>query len=83
MAQQKIRLGYIGAGAYSRRVLLPNFQKIPGVELTVIANSSQESSEAVAQAFGFARYAANWREVVAETTWMQSSSARAPKRTSR
>ncbi len=64
MAQSKIRLGYIGAGAYSRRVLLPNFQKIPGVELTVVANSTQESSEAVAKAFGFARYAADWRDVV-------------------
>jgi predicted dehydrogenase len=60
----KIRLGYIGAGAYSRRVLLPNFRKIPGVELTVVANSSKESSEAVVKEFGFARSAADWRDVV-------------------
>ena len=64
MPQKKIRLGYIGAGGYSRRVLLPNFQKIPDVELTVVANSSRESSDAVAKAFGFARTAADWREVV-------------------
>ena len=62
--QKKIRLGYIGAGGYSRRVLLPNFQKIPDVELTVVANSTRESSETVAKTFGFGRVAADWREVV-------------------
>ena len=64
MAQATVRLGYIGAGSYSRRVLLPNFKKIPGVELVVVANSSQETSDAVAKEFGFARTAAHWREVV-------------------
>jgi predicted dehydrogenase len=62
--RKKVRIGYIGAGSYSRRVLLPNFRKIPAVELTVIANSTRESSEAVAKEFGFARTAADWREVV-------------------
>ena len=65
MTQQTIRLGYIGAGAYSRRVLLPALRKIPGVELTVVANRSRESSAAAASAFGFARTAADWREVAA------------------
>ena len=65
MAQPSVRLGFIGAGSYSRRVLLPNFRKIPGVEMVVIANSRQESSDAVAEEFGFARAVANWREVVA------------------
>ena len=64
MAQPTVRLGYIGAGAYSRRVLLPNFRKIPGVELVVVANSRQETSDAVAKEFGFARSVADWREVV-------------------
>ena len=64
MANKKIRLGYIGAGGYSRRVLLPNFQKLPDVELRVVANSTRESSEAVAKAFGFGRVATDWREVV-------------------
>ena len=59
-----VRLGYIGAGAYSRRVLLPNFRKVPGVELVVVANSSQENSDAAAKEFGFARSVADWREVV-------------------
>jgi predicted dehydrogenase len=65
MAQQTVRLGYIGAGAYSRRVLLPNFRKVPGVELVVVANSRVETTDAVAREFGFARTATDWREVVA------------------
>ena len=64
MPQQTIRLGYIGAGSYSRRVLLPNFRKIAGVELAVVANNTRESSEAVQREFGFARTAGSWREVV-------------------
>src|SRR5687768_4414702 len=43
LAQKTIRLGYIGAGGYSRRVLLPNFRKVPHVELTVVANSTPAS----------------------------------------
>jgi len=64
MVQPTVRLGYIGAGAYSRRVLLPNLRKVPGVELVVVANSSRETSDAVAKEFGFARSVADWREVV-------------------
>ncbi|MGZ5159801.1 MAG: Gfo/Idh/MocA family protein [Burkholderiales bacterium] len=64
MAQKKIRLGYIGAGAYSRRVLLPSFQKIPDVEFSIVANSTEASSKAVAKEFGFARIGADWRAVV-------------------
>lgn len=65
MAQATVRLGYIGAGGYSRRVLLPNFKRIAGVELVVVANSRPETTAAVAQEFGFARTAADWRDVVA------------------
>ncbi len=64
MTQATVRLGYIGAGGYSKRVLLPAFKKIPGVELVVIANSTPETSDAVAREFGFARTAADWRAVV-------------------
>ncbi len=65
MAQPTVRIGYIGAGGYSKRVLLPNFKKIAGVELMVVANSKPETTDAVAKEFGFARTAADWREVVA------------------
>ena len=63
MSQQTIRLGYIGAGRFSRSRLLPAFQGIPGVELTAICNSTPESSERVAQEFGFSRVASDWHEL--------------------
>jgi predicted dehydrogenase len=61
---QPIRIGYIGAGGYSRRVLLPNFKKIPGVELVVVANSNPETTNAVAREFRFNRTANDWRAVI-------------------
>ena len=65
MTTQTVRIGYIGAGKFSRSRLLPRFKSMPGVELVVVANSTPESSQAVAKEFGFARSANNWQEVVA------------------
>ncbi|MDA0301994.1 MAG: Gfo/Idh/MocA family oxidoreductase [Chloroflexi bacterium] len=64
MADQTVRIGHIGAGRWSKNVILPALQQIPGVELVTVANSSAESSAAVAQQSGFARTAADWREVI-------------------
>ena len=64
MAQQTIRLGWIGTGRFSRRQLLPAFNKIQGVKLVVVANSSLESSQRAAQELGFERAASHWREVI-------------------
>ncbi|MEE8443648.1 MAG: Gfo/Idh/MocA family oxidoreductase [Dehalococcoidia bacterium] len=65
MSQQTVRVGYIGAGNFSRNRVLPNLKGIPGVELVVVANSTEESSRRVAQEFGFQRVVGDWREVVA------------------
>ena len=35
MTQQAVRLGIVGAGGFTRRFHLPNFLKIPGVEVAV------------------------------------------------
>ncbi|GEM_PF-2144019 len=59
-----VRIGYIGAGNFSQRRLLPQLKKAPGVELVAIANSTPESSQKVADAFGFRRVAKDWREMV-------------------
>ncbi len=64
MAEQTVRIGHIGAGRWSKNVILPALKQIPGVELVTVANSSAESSAAVAEHFGFARTAADWREVI-------------------
>ena len=61
---QRIRIGVVGAGRFSRVRLLPELKKVPGVELVVVANSGQESSDRVAQEFGIPKAVADWREVV-------------------
>ena len=64
MSQQTVRLGYIGAGRFSQSRLLPAFKSIPGVELTAVSNSTPESSQRVAQEFGFHRVYDTWQELV-------------------
>ncbi len=64
MAQQTVRIGFVGAGGFSKRRLLPGLQNVPGVELVVVCNSSPESSQQAASEFGFQRTASDWREVV-------------------
>ena len=63
--QKTVRLGYVGAGRYSRSRLLPAFKEIPGVELVAVCNSTVESGQSVAQEFGFQRVAKEWQEVMA------------------
>jgi predicted dehydrogenase len=59
-----IRIGVIGAGANTRKMHLPGFQKIPGVEVTRVCNRSEESSRKVASEFGIPQVASHWRELV-------------------
>jgi len=61
---EKVRIGIIGAGAFSTGRMLPGFQKVPEVEVTVIANRSRESAERVAAQFGIPRVASDFREVL-------------------
>ena len=46
-----IRIGIVGAGANTRALHIPGFQKIEGVEVVSVANRSIESSQAVASEF--------------------------------
>jgi predicted dehydrogenase len=64
MANQTIRVGFIGAGANTRKFHLPNLKAQPGVELVAVANRSKESGERVAKEFGIARVHGDWREIV-------------------
>lgn len=63
---EKVRVGLIGAGNFTTSRMLPGFQKLPDVELTVVANRSRASAEKVAQQFGIPAVAADYREVVAD-----------------
>ncbi|MGB0334782.1 MAG: Gfo/Idh/MocA family protein [Opitutales bacterium] len=64
MNAQKLRIGFIGAGANTRKMHIPGFQKIENVDLTLVANRSLESAELVAKKDGVKRVARHWREVV-------------------
>jgi predicted dehydrogenase len=64
MADQIIRVGFIGAGKNTRERHIPGFQKCAGVECVAVANRGQESSDRVAKEFGIARAYGDWRELL-------------------
>ena len=64
MTDSKIRVGFIGAGANTRKHHLPKLRAQPGVELVAVANRSKESGERVAKEFGIGRVHASWQEIV-------------------
>ncbi|PDH28347.1 MAG: oxidoreductase [Puniceicoccaceae bacterium MED-G30] len=65
--ESKLRVGFIGAGANTRQMHLPGFQKQANVELAAVANRTVESSRAVAEKFGILRYYGDWREIVEDS----------------
>ena len=63
---EKLRIGIIGAGANTRLRHIPGFQAIDGVSVDVVCNRSESSSRSAAEAFGIARTAKRWEDVVAD-----------------
>ncbi len=61
---EPLKIGFIGAGTNTKERHIPGFQAIDGVELEMVCNRSEESSKAVAEAFGIKRIGMTWREVV-------------------
>jgi predicted dehydrogenase len=61
-----IGIGFIGAGANTKLRHLPGFAGIEGVRLVTVANRSEASSRAVAEAFGVERISPDWHAVVAD-----------------
>lgn len=64
MSTHKVRIGFIGAGANTRKMHIPGFHKLENVELCVVANRSLASARAVAKKDGIQRVAEDWRSVV-------------------
>jgi predicted dehydrogenase len=64
MTDRTIRVGFVGAGANSRKHHIPKLKAQPGVELAAVANRSKESGDRIAGEFGIARVYADWRELV-------------------
>jgi polar amino acid transport system substrate-binding protein len=53
LQERKIRIGWIGAGAFSRTKLLPALQKMNNVELAGLANATGLSANRVGKSLGF------------------------------
>jgi len=64
MTDKPVRVGFIGAGANSRRHHIPKLAAQPGVTLACVANRTKESGERVARELGIARVHDDWRDVV-------------------
>jgi len=64
MSDKTIRVGFVGAGANTRKHHLPKLKAQPGVELVAVANRSKESGERVAREFGIGRVHDDWQEIV-------------------
>jgi predicted dehydrogenase len=64
IADQTIRIGFVGAGNNTRKHHIPKLHAQPGVELVAVANRTKESGERVAREFGISRVYEDWRELV-------------------
>jgi len=64
MSDKPIRVGFVGAGANTRKHHLPKLKAQPGVELVAVANRSKESGDRVAREFGIGRVHDDWQEIV-------------------
>lgn len=64
MANQTIRVGFIGAGKNTRERHIPGFQKCEGIQFVAVANRTKESGERVAKEFGITRVYGDWRELL-------------------
>ena len=62
--QGPIRLGFIGAGANVRNVMIPGLIESPGVELLAVANRSLASSQRAADEVGISRPYSHWEELL-------------------
>ena len=64
MAEQRIRVGIVGAGANTRLRHIPGFRQIPGVEVAGVVNSTAASTASVAAEFGIPKTYGSWEQLV-------------------
>src|SRR5712692_7645066 len=65
MAEDKLRIGIIGAGGIVRSRHLPALRAVEGVELVAVCNRSRESGEAVAREWAIPVVMTDWQALVA------------------
>ncbi len=65
MANDRIRIGIVGAGANTRLRHIPGLKAIDGVEVVSVCNRSRESGQRVADEFGIPNVYDRWTDLVA------------------
>jgi predicted dehydrogenase len=66
MANQKLRVGLIGAGGNTRSRHIPGLLEQPDVSIDMVANRTVESGQRIADEFKIPRVAESWRDVIAD-----------------
>jgi predicted dehydrogenase len=66
MANQRLRVGLIGAGANVRTRHIPGLVALADVELAAVCNRRAESTAAVAREFNIPRIYAHWPDLIAD-----------------
>ena len=64
--KRDLRIGWIGAGNFSRSILLPAVRRVDGIRLVGVANAGGISAKSVARRFGFEYCAADAEQVLAD-----------------
>ncbi|MGH9431795.1 MAG: bi-domain-containing oxidoreductase [Terriglobia bacterium] len=64
--RRQLRIGWIGAGNFSRSILLPALRRVDGIKLLGVANAGGMSAKAAARRFGFEYCAADAGEVLSD-----------------
>lgn len=65
-AQDKIRVGIIGAGGIVTSVHVPGLRRMPGCEIVAVANRSLESSQRAAAELDIPRAYADWQQLLGD-----------------
>lgn len=65
MAEQRLRIGFVGAGDIVRKRHLPSLQKLDGLEFAAVSNRRPESTATFAEDYGIGHSFADWRDLVA------------------
>ncbi|HXY37635.1 MAG TPA: Gfo/Idh/MocA family oxidoreductase, partial [Planctomycetaceae bacterium] len=66
MAEQRVRIGLVGAGKNTRERHIPGFRSLPDVEIVGVANSTPESTARAARELGIPKTYPRWQELVAD-----------------
>ena len=67
MNEQKVRIGFIGAGENTQKIHIPKLQAIPGVTLAEVANRTLASGERVASKYNIQRVRSSWQDLLKST----------------